>query len=66
MLALWAALIVILPQRLDVDSAWPRQQKAALASLLRRKALALNAAALLFAIGLSALGFALVVALLSA
>lgn len=61
--ALWAALAVVLPLKVVTDRSRPATEKAAFAALLKRKSVALTAAVVLFAIGLGALGAALVLAL---
>ena len=63
LLGLVTALIVVLPSRITVSSAKPEDQAAAFNQLLQHKSRALRVAVIAFALGLIALGVALVLAL---
>jgi hypothetical protein len=62
--ALFGALQVVLPRRVELSSARPDQQDRAFHDLLDRKARWLRLAAVAFGLGLAALGLALIVALI--
>ena len=64
--ALFGALKVVLPRRVQVAGARPDQQAAEFQKLLERKSRWLRVAAVAFGLGLAALGISLMVALLTA
>lgn len=64
--ALFGALQVVLPRRVELSSARPDQQAQAFQDLLGHKSYWLRVAAVAFGLGLAALGLTLIVALLAA
>jgi hypothetical protein len=64
LVSLLLALIVVLPQRMQAASGMPASQQTAFKTMLRRKARALFSAAVVFGLGVLALGAILILALL--